>query len=241
MHKSRRILHRKEPKRLSRDWSQRVATDGTVKPSRRAIARKDSNEFAGRVEYSLKIRGGCFFRYITRDDPLENRRSHRKRRSSVEGIFAPVESPSFASRRRKDRQISISRITAGVTAPVVAVRAITTATTTMTTRDFSADGGSEAGMKTHPRERGLRARACVTLFLGHAARGRDARLIRLAGDDDMVRPQWFRGELALPYPASCFRHISSSLRTARREIFQWEFEREIERANKLFIVHEDKL
>lgn len=44
---------------------------------------------------------------------------------------------------------------------------------------FSAHGGNEAGMKTHPQERGVRARARASRYLGHAARGRDARFIRL--------------------------------------------------------------
>lgn len=78
--------------------------------------------------------------------------------------------------RRKDVRISISRIT-GVTAPVVAVRTIRQPRWRRRRwwwETSFADGGGEAGMKTHPRECGLRARACVTLFGSRGARARRA-------------------------------------------------------------------
>jgi len=61
-----------------------------------------------------------------------------------------------------------------------------------------------------------RAHALVSRYLGHAARWRDARFIRL-GRDDMMRSRWFGSvaacELALLYPsrsANRFRHVCVS-------------------------------
>lgn len=124
-------------------------------------------------------------------DGMGRRGSHRRRRSDRDMIApaitlrVPLRTVQGRSGYRSRALQQVSRCTSCRVSHCKAATTTATMTTAMTRgkvrerEGFSAHGGNEAGMKTHPQERGSRARARASRYLGHAARGRDARLIRL--------------------------------------------------------------
>jgi len=108
-------------------------------------------------------------------------------------MTALADSPLYAPRAVR---ISISRVAAGVTAPAVVIRTARRQRRRQRQqrRQEFVLRASEAGMKTHPRKRGSRARA--SCYLGHAVHGcallllrHDARFIRV-DRDNAVRATW---------------------------------------------------